>query len=510
MFSKPTPRIITCEVCDKQFTRKDNLNRHLKKHVDLNCHHCDECGASFLRRDGLTQHMFDKHQMGGKRKLEFASQPSLKKIKKNPRQFYDLKKISERKIEKYNTTNSTYKVTTDNLEIKEIKDIFKVLKVLFSNLIDDITQFADKDDLIRLAVQSPDIDFPILVPFMKASSLGAEHILSEIERVLQSFEEFVLDGAFEIDIIHVKHPKGGVWSNHFVDLDSFLENKQCIIRIKNKDELCCARAIITTKAKLDKHPLFENSIRRGRGVQGLLANELHEKAGVSLGLCGIEEIKHFQAVLPGYQIHVVSRDHFNGMIYVGPEADNKIFLYMHDNHYDVITSMAAFLNKAYFCTKCNKGYDKKEEHSCNMSCHRCRQIHEQEEGVKWVSCDDCNRHFKGALCFEMHKKQTKHGNSTCSTLYTCTQCNQLINRQRQKKEHKCGEIFCDTCKDFFMPGHECYMQPSDIDSQSDKFTYIFFDFECTQDTMFQCEEGFLHNPVTEKCVNCNKADCGSM
>ena len=186
----------------------------------------------------------------------------MKKIKKDPRKFYSLDKIEEKKIPKFNTTNTTYKVTTNDLEIKDIKDIFKVLKFLFTSIIEDITQFSDKDDLIRLAVQSPDLDFPIQVPFVKTSLLSAEHILSEIERVLQSFEEFMLDGAFEIDIIHVKNPSGGVWSSHYIDLDAFLKNKKCIIRIQNKDELCCARAIITAKAKIDNHPLYKESIKK--------------------------------------------------------------------------------------------------------------------------------------------------------------------------------------------------------------------------------------------------------
>ena len=197
---------------------------------------------------------------------------------------------------------------------------------------------------------------------MKTSLLIAEHILSEIERILQSFEEFMLDGAFDIDIIHVKNPKGGVWSSHYIDLDSFLKNKQCIIHKQNKDELCCARAIITAKAKIDNHPLFKESIKRGGCISGQLAKELHVKANVPLGVCGIDDIKRFQTVLADYQIHFVSRDHFNGMIYTGPEVDKKIYRYLHDNHYDVICSMAAFLNKSYFCTKCNTGYDRKEEH----------------------------------------------------------------------------------------------------------------------------------------------------
>ena len=60
---------------------------------------------------------------------------------------------------------------------------------------------------------------------------------------------------------------------------------------------------------------------------------------------------------------MISREHFNGIVYHGPTADKKIYLYYHDNHYDVITSMTAFLSRIYFCTNCYKGYNTKEENT---------------------------------------------------------------------------------------------------------------------------------------------------
>ena len=71
-------------------------------------------------------------------------------------------------------------------------------------------------------------------------------------------------------------------------------------------------------------------------------------------MCGIEEVKKFQAVLPEYQIHVVSKDHFNAIIYAGPEKDKNIYVYYHDNHFDVITSMAAFMNRSCFAQNVKK------------------------------------------------------------------------------------------------------------------------------------------------------------
>lgn len=97
-----------------------------------------------------------------------------------------------------------------------------------------------------------------------------------------------------------------------------------------------------------------NNIRQGRHIQGQLANELHKKADIPVGECGIDEIKRFQAVLPNFQIHVLSKDHFNAIIYSGPEGGVPIYLYQHNRHFDVITTMTGFLSRSYFCTECKK------------------------------------------------------------------------------------------------------------------------------------------------------------
>ena len=70
-------------------------------------------------------------------------------------------------------------------------------------------------------------------------------------------------------------------------LASYLTQKRCI-QIKNKDALCCVRAIVRARARLDHHPKW-NNIRRGRREQLLLARQLHFDAGndsLSLTLYG--------------------------------------------------------------------------------------------------------------------------------------------------------------------------------------------------------------------------------
>ena len=108
----------------------------------------------------------------------------------------------------------------------------------------------------------------------------------------------------------------------FVNIDKMLKIKKCILIIENNDKMCCARALVTAKAKLEKHDKWE-SIRKGFEPQRQLALPLHEMANVEVGACGIPEIKAFQSVMKDYQIYVVSKEHFNDIIYQGTEAENK-------------------------------------------------------------------------------------------------------------------------------------------------------------------------------------------
>ena len=378
----------------------------------------------------------------------------------------------------------------------------KTLQNLFDSVLTDVTKGIQEEDLVQVTLECPDLDFPIRLPLMQMNQLTSELLLTEIERVLQSSEQFVLDHCVQLNITHVSLPKGGTGKRcDYVDTERFLKDKRCIIQIQNKDDMCCVRVIVTAKAKIDGHEQW-NSIQRGRRIQEELALELHTKAGVPLHQCGIEDVKTFQRFLVGYQIHVISREHFNGIVYHGPTAEKKIYLYYHDNHYDVITSMTAFLSRTYFCTNCYKGYNTKEEHACNNVCHNCLKIHDQTED-DWIHCQDCGRCFKGPTCFNLHKKTTPSGNATC-TYYKCKNCGQTVNKR--VGDHTCGNVYCKTSKDYYPSGHQCYMLPVDYDRQK-KQTYIFFDFECTQDDRIQCQQGYQSDDNGE-CIHCKSPRCG--
>ena len=144
--------------------------------------------------------------------------------------------------------------------------------------------------------------------------------------------------------------------------DDFVTHKKSILRIKNEDELCAARAIVS--ALWDKETRDEawDRHRMGEMEEEERARALCRRAGVPLDRsCGIPELEQFQAVLKeeGVRLHVFY-DHLGAICYAGKkksltDAVKDIYLYHHDDHYDVITSMKGFLCKSYYCQRCDQG-----------------------------------------------------------------------------------------------------------------------------------------------------------
>jgi uncharacterized C2H2 Zn-finger protein len=263
--------IFTCNVCQKTFNRKDNLTRYELKQQDGSLFHCNDCGKLFGRKDNLQRHVEQHHnQYGGGAKIPASSDENEEQMRKkrltaesNPENYYTLRITKEQRIPKFNTTALHYKVDIKNLDVRDLPDIVKTFKMLFQSIISNITEFMQPNGLVRISVQCPELDVPIPLPFVKSNDITVERLLTEIERVLQSYEEFVLDETLEIELVHASLPDGGVGrSGNFVDLERHIKEKSSLIRIQNNDDICCARALVTAKARIDGHQRW-SSIRQG-------------------------------------------------------------------------------------------------------------------------------------------------------------------------------------------------------------------------------------------------------
>ena len=294
---------------------------------------------------------------------------------------YTLREINTRKVMKFNTSATDYHLSLEPQ--KGGAPLLDQLGEIFDSMVDEMSTGMKDSDLVRFVLQSRSLEYPISLPFMPRHELNAERIMGEVQRVLQSNEKVKLTDGMHVHLVHVGMPQGGVATRkrkHYgFNLSKYLDSKHCIIRIRNKDSLCLARALVTDIARQEAYPDW-NSIRQGSQLQTILAKELHQKAGVPEGLCGLPEIAKFQAIIDDFQIVVLSAEHFNAVIYEGPKREKQIYLYLYENHFEIITSVSAFLGKGYWCLECKKGFNNKEDHRCNKICKCC--FTEECDGVK--------------------------------------------------------------------------------------------------------------------------------
>ena len=170
------------------------------------------------------------------------------------------------------------------------QDAYEILHTAVTSYISD--QDLKPTDQIQLIVRS---DKSATKPWSYSSGMhkldnfSFNKFMGEVEAIIQSNEEIILDG-LQFELISIQMPSGA--GKLHVYHNSDICKKQCVVMIKNKDEICCARAIVTAKAKSEKHKQY-SQIKDGRSIQSTLAKSLHSETGVAEGVCSLEEIEIF-------------------------------------------------------------------------------------------------------------------------------------------------------------------------------------------------------------------------
>ena len=123
-------------------------------------------------------------------------------------------------------------------------------------------------------------------------------LFDRLAQALNSNEQFEMDDSFQLSITQVHHAPQGTGRPRLgkpghPTMAILKAKKNSVIRIQNRDELCCARALVVAKAKVDQHPK-EKAIRQGKGpLQRTLALELQHEAHVPLGPCRYDALTQF-------------------------------------------------------------------------------------------------------------------------------------------------------------------------------------------------------------------------
>ena len=277
--------------------------------------------------------------------------------------YYQLESRRKYHSKKFGMTATDHRVRFNNvLADRDLLESYETTHKIFHHLLEDVKEGMAPNDQVRFILRSDQLETPISLPFMTVERLTAERVYSELERVIQSNQEFRLNDTVTIDLNHVLAPAGsGRKKRTTYNIDDYLSEKGSVVRIKNKDDLCLARALVVARAKEDNDPRYNYIKDSRRPLQREKAFDLHEAANVPLGPCGLNEVALFQQYLSDYQIVILSGDHNNSIIYPpqssGTDEKPRLTLYLHDNHFDVITTVPGFLGRVYFCFRCYKPYD---------------------------------------------------------------------------------------------------------------------------------------------------------
>ena len=311
--------------------------------------------------------------------------------------------------------------------------------------------------------------------------------LQQLTKQLNSSQSFSPGDDFALDVTTIRMPGTGGKPKKYEPTKALVRGivKRSRVSIKNKDELCCARTIVTMKAWADEEarvfpPLGYQTLRRGTPGQERQARQLLQDAGVGTGPCGLPELAKFQAALPDYQIKVMKVGRPHMIVYAGPDNPRRILLLLEDDHYDGCTSYGGWLNKSYYCHDCDRGYDHDDlaHHPCDgRRCKSCysrdceeylalkRQLNQRRYPQPTVKCDLCNRWFMGPTCFARHLSRVNGKQSLCQTWKKCRECCKLYKVKYTEKgqpkgpRHKCGWTECSVCDQRAnIEMHQCFIQ----------------------------------------------------
>ena len=325
--------------------------------------------------------------------------------------------------------------------------------------------------------------------------------MNQLAKQLKSSQSFSPGDGFVMEVTTIQMPEEGGRAKKYDVIKARVRGiqKRSHVVIRNDDNLCCTRAIVTMRAWADeKAGRFPSSsyvsLRRGLPCQKTLALQLAREAGVStsdlLGLADVEKIQNVLAHV--YQIKVMKIGRPHMIVYAGPEAESRILLVLEDGHFDGATTFAGMFNNSYFCHECDRGFDHDDvsHHPCDG--RRCQACFEFEcEG--WMTamegrrqegrsiqpdrlCRRCGRSFFGQVCHARHVEGT--GKTMCDRIKKCSKCCKTYSvtfnarGNRTPYAHRCGFAECEHCEKTVELGtHQCFIQrvkKSDDDPKTKK------------------------------------------
>ena len=123
--------------------------------------------------------------------------------------YYQLESRRKYHSKKFGMTATDHRVRFNNvLADRDLLESYETTHKIFHHLLEDVKEGMAPNDQVRFILRSEQLETPISLPFMPVERLTAERVYSELERVIQSNQEFRLNDTVTIDINHVESPQG--------------------------------------------------------------------------------------------------------------------------------------------------------------------------------------------------------------------------------------------------------------------------------------------------------------
>jgi hypothetical protein len=203
------------------------------------------------------------------------------------------------KSKKYGLTFNRYRITTHDLENVTHSERPDVIRQILGHVLDVMIKDVPDEDMVRICIEGRNLKFRIWTPMILKSQLTVDRWMDEVERILQSQEDFPLDEGFSVEVHTAKIPSGRCSYRVPPHMARQLNEKSSVIQIKNKDDICMARALVVGKAHADgnrreKKKMFENSSYNK--YQTKCAKDLIQNAGLQERKYSLDDIPAFEAV----------------------------------------------------------------------------------------------------------------------------------------------------------------------------------------------------------------------
>ena len=137
---------------------------------------------------------------------------------------------------------------------ERIEDIREGLHQMFEHVLQEARGNLAGNDLGRVVIQHDGLHDSIIIPLQPWDQLNADVVMGTIEKVLNSNQNLTVDESMDISIGSVDLPKGSGGPRRRITKikgkGNSLELKKSVITIENDDNLCMARVIGVSWAKL--------------------------------------------------------------------------------------------------------------------------------------------------------------------------------------------------------------------------------------------------------------------